>query len=92
MTRGAKPVARDRALARSGIGEDAVEGLHAVFLEVVVAQAAGQVEAVVDRPGPLAEERELVQLVAAGPRRRGRRVAAPKLPCGGDAAAGSRSR
>jgi hypothetical protein len=54
MARGAQPLALvDPAARQLGagvvLGEDAVEDLLAVLVEAVVAQAAGQVERVVDR-------------------------------------------
>ena len=47
----------------AGVGEDAVEDLRAVLVEVVVAQPAGQAQPVAQVIGRLAEERELVELV-----------------------------
>ncbi len=69
MNRGAKPSAEvSPSVKTSGgaggvVAEDAVEELGAVLVEVVVAHAAGQLEALGGLVAELAEDRQLVEVV-----------------------------
>jgi hypothetical protein len=57
------PRRRDQRRAVVVVAEDAVEDLLAVLVEVVVAEAGGEVHAVADGQRSLAEQGELLQLV-----------------------------
>ena len=51
------------SVRRAGIGEDAVERLYTLFVEGVIAKAAGEIEPVIDGIRSFTEQRELFELV-----------------------------